>query len=112
MAGPTGPVGPPGLPGATGPQGLHCAFTQSTYNNNSDEVIITVVAQFGSGSYTYSFSKVSGFGSVISVTGANADIQLGAGGRGAHTGVYQCVVTDAVYLSTQTVQCTVVLTLA
>jgi hypothetical protein len=112
VAGLDGPVGPPGAPGATGVQGLHCAFTQNTYNYGTDSVDIIVIAHFGSGNYSYSFSKVSGVGAITSVTANDASVQLNQGGRGSYSGVFQCVVTDNVYGATQTVQCTTVLTLA
>jgi hypothetical protein len=71
---------------------------------------ITVNASFGSGSYSYAFSKVSGYGNLFNPSGDQATVAYGSTITAApqtYAGVFKCVITDTVYGATQTIQVTV-----
>ena len=67
---------------------------------------------YGSGSFSYAFSKVSGYGNLAGSTGNEMMVNLTekapAGSQPTtYSGVFQCVVTDTVYNVTMTIQLTV-----
>ena len=69
---------------------------------------ISVTASYGSGNYSYAFSKVSGYGNVGSVYPANVlAVSWSAVIPSISTnyvGTYQCIITDNIYGSSQTIQ--------
>ncbi len=81
--------------------------TGAVGSNQTASGSIAVTAQYGSGSYTYAWSKVSGYGTIGASTTASANVSLTATVKSSYSGVFQCTVTDAVYGSTMTVQVTV-----
>lgn len=70
-------------------------------------------AQYGSGSFTYAFSKVSGYGQITGYTSNSVSLSLQetiptTGGKtNTYSGVFRVVVTDTVYSVTQTLDLTV-----
>lgn len=67
---------------------------------------------YGSGSFSYAFSKVSGYGNLVGSTANELLVNLSekapAGSKPvSYSGVFQCVVTDTVYNVTMTIQLTV-----
>jgi hypothetical protein len=117
--GPTGPLGAPGPAGPQGPQGIHAYWSEASYTfyvggpkGSTQTCYGTIVANcsYGSGSYSFAFSKISGDGNV----GAQTGNQLAVNFTGTipptsiqHTGIYQVTVTDNVYGTNMSVQVTV-----
>lgn len=84
------------------------SFVSNSTSSGTAQGHIVVNASYGSGSYSYAFSKVSGYGSINSTSGNSATVSF------THTGTYndfygtfQCVITDTVYGATQTISCQV-----
>ena len=73
---------------------------------------------YGSGSFSYAFSKVSGYGNLAGSSGNSMSVNLTekvplgsttpvGSTTTTYSGVFQCVVTDTVYNVTMTIQITV-----
>ena len=67
---------------------------------------------YGSGSFSYAFSKVSGYGNLAGASGNSMSVNLTekapvGSTTTTYSGVFQCVVTDTVYNVTMTIQITV-----
>lgn len=67
---------------------------------------------YGSGSFSYAFSKVSGYGNLAGSSGNSMSVNLtekapSGSNPVTYSGVFQCVVTDTVYNSSMTIQITV-----
>lgn len=129
VVGPVGPAGPPGPPGPTGPRGIHSWWSSSNGGTAIASIQFNALGpggtsktasgnvwangQYGSGSFSFAFSKVSGYGNLASVSSNEMSVNLSAtiptksGGSVTYSGVFQCIVTDTVYGSSQTIQITV-----
>lgn len=108
-----GPVGPPGPPGPAGPTGLHIsgassvtAVTVVSGPGGYANATVKATASFGSGSYIWSITKVSGNGFETSGGGGTWVIQCDLA-QTNQSGLFNVTVQDAVYGTTATLQVTV-----
>jgi hypothetical protein len=107
-------VGAPGAPGATGVQGVHISGTLSytatgiSGPGGSSSAVMTATMSFGSGSYTWSCVKVSGYGAVTGGSSGPSGYTVSLDNTGiTETGVFRITGTDAVYGTSASIDVTV-----
>lgn len=84
-----------------------CTYQKPPFASCSAQQTLQVVAQYGSGNYSYSWSKITGPSTSINPSGSQCQVSWTAATDNNQTTTMQCVTTDNVYGTTYTAQYTI-----